>query len=413
MATVNENYLNLNPNYLFPEIARRVREFQQQNPDAKLIRMGIGDVTEPLPAACLRAMHRAVDELGDASTFRGYGPEQGYEFLRRVIAEQDFRARGCDIDPGEIFVSDGSKPDNGNILDIFAVGSQVAVTDPVYPVYVDTNVMQGNAGRADGSGRHEGIVYLPATPENGFRPPLPDRRVDLVYLCSPNNPTGAVLDRTTLTRFVDWAVENGAVLFFDAAYEAFIRPEERELPRSIYEIPNARRVAIEFRSFSKTAGFTGVRAGYTVVPRELEGRTRSGEQVPLHRLWLRRHSTKFNGISYITQRACEAVYSEEGRAQVRELVGHYMRNAGLIRSTLTRLGFEVYGGVDAPYAWVRVPEGKTSWQYFDILLRNLHIVCTPGVGFGAAGEGFVRFSAFNSRKNVIEALGRIEEHARM
>ncbi|HWP41174.1 MAG TPA: LL-diaminopimelate aminotransferase [Tepidisphaeraceae bacterium] len=407
MAYINENYLKLKAGYLFPEIGRRVAAFQAANPSARIIRMGIGDVTEPLPQAVIQAMHKAVDEMARRETFRGYGPEQGYEFLREAIAANDYRSRGCEVCPDEIFVSDGSKCDCGNILDILGTGNTIAVTDPVYPVYVDTNVMQGNTGPADERGEYSGLVYLRATAENGFVPELPRQKVDVIYLCSPNNPTGAVLSRQSLTQFVQYAHEHGSIILFDAAYEAYI--SDPRLPHSIYEIPGAREVAIEFRSFSKTAGFTGVRAAFTVVPRSLMGKTRDGQSVDLHRLWSRRHSTKFNGVGYIVQRGCEAIYSEQGRQQVRALIDFYMTNARIIRQKLSAMGLSVFGGENAPYVWVKTPSGESSWQFFDRLLNQAHVVCTPGSGFGLCGEGYVRFSAFNSRENVEQAMQRISQ----
>jgi LL-diaminopimelate aminotransferase len=405
MPFVNENYLKLKAGYLFPEIARRVREFAAAHPQAKIIRMGIGDVTEPLAPAIVEAMHRALDEMTRRESFRGYGPEQGYDFLREAIATHDYRARGCAIDADEVFVSDGSKCDCANILDILGPGNVVAVTDPVYPVYVDTNVMAGNAGGADASGEYAGLVYLRATAERGFVPDLPTTRADVVYLCSPNNPTGTVMSRPALEKWVAWAKQNDALILFDAAYEAFIG--DASIPHSIYEIPGARDVAIEFRSYSKTAGFTGVRAAFTVIPKSLAGKTRDGQRVELHRLWHRRHTTKFNGISYVVQRGAEAAYSDAGRSQIRDLIAFYMTNARLVREGLAKLGLKVYGGEHAPYVWVQTPGNAASWSFFDRLLSECHVVCTPGSGFGRAGEGYVRLSAFNSRENVEEALARI------
>jgi LL-diaminopimelate aminotransferase len=407
MARINDNYLKLKAGYLFPEIGRRVKTFAEANPTAKIIRMGIGDVTEPLPPAVVEAMHKAVDEMSRRETFRGYPPEQGYDFLREAIAKNDFQARGCDIAADEVFVSDGSKCDCGNILDIFGPGNTIAVTDPVYPVYVDTNVMEGNTGPASERSEYDGLVYLRATAENSFTPDVPKQRVDVVYLCYPNNPTGTVATRETLTKWVDYARENESVLFFDAAYEAYIT--DASIPHSIYEIPGARDVAIEFRSFSKLAGFTGVRCGFTVVPKSLKGRDASGQPVDFHRLWYRRQTTKFNGVSYITQRGAEACYSEAGRQQVRGLVSFYLENAKLIREGLTSIGLKTYGGVNAPYVWVRTPKGMVSWDAFDLLLKQANVVVTPGSGFGASGEGYFRVSAFNSRENVNEALGRIRK----
>ena len=402
---VNDNYLKLKAGYLFPEIGRRVGLFTKANPDAKVIRMGIGDVTEPLPNACIQAMHKAVDEMANRATFKGYGPEQGYDFLREAIATNDYQSRGAKIEADEIFVSDGSKCDCANVLDILGQKNVVAVTDPVYPVYVDTNVMAGHTGEANATGEYQGLVYLRADAANNFSPRVPQENVDVIYLCSPNNPTGATLTREQLTMWVRYAQENNALILFDAAYEAFIT--DPVIPHSIYEIDGAREVAIEFRSFSKTAGFTGTRCAFTVVPKTLTGRTEAGETVDLYRLWNRRHTTKFNGVSYIIQRGAEAVYSPEGQQQVRGLLEHYLTNAKLIREALTAAGLKVYGGTNAPYCWVETPNKTPSWDFFDKLLTDSHVVCTPGAGFGSAGEGYVRFSAFNSRANVEEAMKRV------
>ncbi len=407
MATINDNYLKLKAGYLFPEIGRRVKAFTEANPSANVIRLGIGDVTEPLPTAIRDAMHKAVDELGVRETFRGYGPEQGYDFLREAIAKNDFQARGADVSADEIFVSDGSKCDCGNILDIFGPNNTIAVTDPVYPVYVDTNVMAGHTGPANESGEYGNLVYLRGTAANNFVPELPTQKVDLIYLCYPNNPTGTVATKETLAKWVNYAKENGSIIFFDAAYEAYIT--DPSIPHSIYEIPGARDVAIEFRSFSKLAGFTGVRCAFTVVPKTLKGRSQAGEEVDLFRLWTRRHTTKFNGVSYITQRGAEAVYSPEGKKQVKTIVDFYLANAKLIRESLSSLGIKVFGGVNAPYVWIKTPGNTTSWQFFDDLLSKANVVGTPGSGFGAAGEGYFRISAFNSRANVEEALRRIRK----
>jgi LL-diaminopimelate aminotransferase len=407
MAYLNENYLKLQAGYLFPEIARRVNEFCEKNPDAakKLIRCGIGDVTEPLPPAVIEAMKRAVDELGQRETFRGYGPEQGYEFLRSAIVQHDYRDRQIDVADDEIFLSDGSKPDCGHILDILGDRNKVAITDPVYPVYVDTNVMAGHTGPAKADGSFEGLVYLPCTAENNFVPQPPTEHVDLVYLCFPNNPTGAVARREQLARWVAYAREHEAILLFDAAYEAYI--SEPDIPHSIYEIPGARECAIEFRSFSKTGGFTGVRCGFTVMPKTVLARTESGKKFPLHPFWHRRWSTKANGVSYPVQRGAEALYSTEGRGQVRALVDHYMGNAKILREGATSAGLRVYGGSNAPYIWVRTPGGITSWELFDRMLTELNVVVTPGSGFGAQGEGYFRISAFNSRANAEEVARRL------
>jgi LL-diaminopimelate aminotransferase len=406
MAQLNENYLKLAAGYLFPEIGRRVKKFCEQNPQAPVIRMGIGDVTEPLPPAVLAAMHAAVDELGQRSTFRGYGPEQGYDFLREAIVEHDYRARGAHVEADEVFVSDGSKCDTGNILDIFGPDNVVAIFDPVYPVYVDTNVMVGRTGAADAQGRYAGLVYIPVTAENNFVPALPDRHVDLIYLCYPNNPTGMVATKEMLRPWVEYARQESAIILYDSAYEAYIT--DPEIPHSIYEIEGARDCAIEFRSFSKTAGFTGVRCAYTVVPKSLEGSTSDGRKASLHSLWNRRHCTKFNGVSYPVQRGAAAIYSPEGRPQVRELIDFYLQNAALIREGLQAVNMQVYGGVNAPYVWLKTPGGMASWDFFDRLLTEANVVGTPGSGFGASGEGYFRLSAFNSRENVEEAVRRFQ-----
>jgi len=406
MAQINDNFLKLQAGYLFPEIGRRVAAYARENPEHKIIRMGIGDVTEPLPESVIRAMHAAVDEMGRRETFRGYGPEQGYDFLRQAIVEHDYRARGCSISADEIFVSDGSKCDCANILDIFGDQIRVAITDPVYPVYVDTNVMAGHTGPLDASGRYAGVEYLPVLEENQFEVPLPKTPVDLIYLCFPNNPTGMVASRAALERWVQYAAEHGSVILFDAAYEAYIT--DPELPHSIYEIPGADRVAIEFRSFSKTAGFTGTRCAWIVVPHALQGRATDGQAVSLHRLWSRRHSTKFNGVPYIIQRGAEAVYSEPGRAEVSALVAFYLENARLLREGLSALDWRCFGGVNAPYLWLKTPGNTSSWDFFDQLLRRAHVVGTPGSGFGPSGEGYFRLSAFNSRENTREAIARIQ-----
>lgn len=407
MATINDNYLKLKAGYLFPEIARRVNAFAEANPDAKIIRLGIGDVTEPLPEACRTAMIKAVEDMGDRAGFRGYGPEQGYGWLREAIATHDFQSRGCDISADEIFVSDGSKCDCGNILDIFGNDNSIAVTDPVYPVYVDTNVMAGHTGDANEKGEYGGLVYLPITADNNFTAEIPTQKVDLIYLCFPNNPTGATATREHLQAWVDYARANGSIIFFDAAYEAFIT--DPSLPHSIYEIEGARDCAIEFRSFSKNAGFTGTRCAFTVVPKTLTAKAADGSDVELWKLWNRRQSTKFNGVSYIVQRGAEAVYSPEGQAQTKALISFYMENARIIREQLTAAGIAVYGGTNAPYVWVKTPNGLSSWDFFDKLLHTCNVVGTPGSGFGAAGEGYFRISAFNSRENVEEAMRRITE----
>lgn len=407
MALINENYTKLPGSYLFSEIARKVNEFKTANPDANVIRLGIGDVTKPLPSAVIGALHKAVDEMGDASLFRGYGPEQGYDFLVNTIVENDYKAAGLDISIDEIFVSDGSKSDTGNIGDILGVDNIVAITDPVYPVYVDTNVMAGRAGELGVDGKWNRIVYLPCTAANDFVPSLPTEKVDIVYLCYPNNPTGTTLTKTQLKVWVDYALENKVLILFDGAYEAYIT--EEDVPHSIYEIEGAKEVAIEFRSFSKTAGFTGTRCAYTVVPKELMGYTKSGEKVSLNKLWNRRHTTKFNGVPYIIQRAAEACYSEEGKKQVKATVDYYLNNAKIIREGLSELGFQVYGGINSPYIWVKAPEGMGSWGFFDYLLNELNIVGTPGVGFGPSGEGYLRLTAFGTLENTKEAVSRLKK----
>ena len=408
MATINENYLKLKAGYLFPEIARRVKQFADDNPEKadNIIRCGIGDVTEPLPQASIDALKNAADELGQRGSFRGYGPEQGYEFLREAIAENEYRARGLEIADDEIFVSDGSKCDTANILDIFGNDNVIAITDPVYPVYVDTNVMAGHTGAADEGGAYEGLVYLPCTPEIDFIASPPQQKVDIAYLCFPNNPTGAVATKAQLQEWVDYARENGTILFFDAAYGDYI--SDPNLPRSIYEIDGARDCAIEFRSFSKNGGFTGVRCAFTVVPKTLMGQKASGEKVPLHPLWLRRSTTKFNGVSYPVQRAAEALYSEDGKKQVRDLVAGYMTNAKILRDAAQSCGLQTWGGEHAPYIWIQAPEGLSSWDVFDKMLGEAHVVITPGSGFGKQGEGFFRISAFNSRANAEEVAQRLQ-----
>ena len=410
MALLNENYLKLKAGYLFPEIGRRVSAFVAASPDAakRLIRCGIGDVTEALPLASREAMHAAVDELADRATFKGYGPEQGYDFLRTAIAQNMFRDRGINVADDEIFVSDGSKCDTGNILDIFGQGNRLGIPDPVYPVYVDTNVMAGNTGDGDASGRYEGIHYLPCNEGNGFMPDVPQNEaLDLIYLCSPNNPTGAAATRAQLEAWVKYAKSHGSIILFDAAYEAFIT--DADIPHSIFEIPGARDCAIEFRSFSKHGGFTGVRCAFTVIPKELMAKTRSGESLPLHPLWSRRMTTKFNGASYIVQKGAAALFSDSGKKQVTELINHYLGNAAILRQAAKDAGLTAFGGVNAPYIWVRTPNGMGSWEFFDVMLNKLNVVVTPGAGFGAAGEGYFRISAFNSRANVEEVGRRLRE----
>ncbi len=401
MVKINENYLKLPGSYLFSTIAKKVDEYTAAHPDKKIIRLGIGDVTRPLPPAVIQAMHKAVDEMASAETFRGYGPEQGYGFLRNAIAENDYRLRGVDISPDEIFISDGAKSDCGNIGDIFGADNIVAVCDPVYPVYVDTNAMAGRAGDySDETGMWSKIVYMPCLEENGFMPQLPEKRPDMIYLCFPNNPSGAAAGFGELKKWVDYARENGSVILYDAAYEAYIT---EDLPHSIFEIPGAKECALEFRSFSKNAGFTGTRCAFTVIPEELKV-----DGVSLRSLWNRRHTTKFNGVPYIVQRGAEAVYSPEGKAQVRELVDYYMNNARIIREGLSAAGFSVSGGVNSPYVWLKVPEGMTSWDFFDCLLEKAGVVGTPGSGFGPSGEGYFRLTGFGSTENTAAAVERIK-----
>ena len=404
MVQVNSNYLKLKAGYLFPEISRRIKDFTSKNPDADLIRLGIGDVTEPLPLACREAMKLAIDEMGTTQGFRGYGPEQGYHWLRESISKNDYLSRGCDISAEEIFVSDGSKCDSSNILDILGKQNKIAVTDPVYPVYVDTNVMTGRTGEVNALGEYQGLGYIPINSENGFEAKIPNEKFDLIYLCFPNNPTGAVATIDQLASWVKYAKENNSLILFDAAYEAFIQDDS--IPHSIYEIDGAKDCAIEFRSFSKNAGFTGTRCAFTVIPKSLKGNAGS-EEVSLWSLWNRRQSTKFNGVSYIVQRGAEAVYSNEGQNQIKTLVSFYMDNAQIIKSNLTSAGFEVFGAINAPYAWIKTPKNMSSWDFFDFLLENANVVGTPGSGFGAAGEGYFRLSAFNSRENVEKAMQRI------
>ena len=407
MAQINDHYQNLRAGYLFPEIGRRVAQFSADHPDAEIIRLGIGDITLPLAPAVVEALRAAASEMGTKAGLHGYGPDQGYDFLVEPILEHDFRARGVEISAEELFVSDGSKQDSGNIQEIFGLDCTIVVTDPVYPVYVDTNVMAGRTGQADDAGRYAGIRYVEATEENDFNPPPPAEGADLVYLCSPNNPTGTVASRENLAAWVAWARANDAVLIFDAAYDAFI--QDPALPHSIYEIDGARECAIEMRSFSKRAGFTGVRCAYTVIPKELTGTRSSGERVSIRDLWARRQATKYNCVPYIVQRGAAAVYSPEGVKQTGEQVAHYMRNAGLLREGLQAAGFTLFGGEHAPYVWMKTPGGMSSWDCFDQLLEKAHVVGTPGSGFGAAGEGYIRISAFNSRENVETAIDRIRK----
>jgi LL-diaminopimelate aminotransferase len=406
VARVNDHYLELKSSYLFSDIAKRIAAFGQANPGARLIRLGIGDVTRPLPPSVVRALHEAADEMARPETFKGYGPETGYSFLTELIAAHDYGARGVRIAPDEIFVSDGAKSDTTNIQEIFAPDCTVALTDPVYPAYVDSNVMAGRAGRADAQGRYDRLVYLPATAENGFNPSLPSRPVDLIYLCYPNNPTGAVLGTEGLRAWVEYARRHQAVILYDAAYEAYIR--DPGIPHSIFEIEGAREVAIEFKSFSKTAGFTGTRCAFTVVPKELMGRSAVGDPVSLHALWFRRQSTKFNGVPYVIQKAAAAIYTPDGRKEVRDAVDFYMENARIIREGLAAVGLTVYGARNAPYIWVKTPPGLGSWQLFDKLLNEAHVVGTPGAGFGPNGEGYLRLTAFGQRAETAEAVERIK-----
>ena len=406
MAFINDNFLKLPGSYLFSEIARRVEAFKASHPGVKLIRLGIGDVTRPLPPACIEAMHKAVDEMASADTFHGYGPEQGYEFLRRAIVENDYA--GLDIDASEVFVSDGAKSDTGNFGDILAQANTIGVTDPIYPVYIDSNVMGGRAGTLAADGHWSDVCYLPCTADNGFAPQIPERRLDVVYLCYPNNPMGTTLTRSQLAEWVDYALANDTLLLFDAAYEAFIT--EPDVPHSIYEIEGARRCAVAFRSYSNTAGFTGVRCGFTVVPNDPTVKAADGSRVALNAVWNRRQCTKFNGTSYITQRAAEAIYTPEGKAQVRATIDYYLRNASTMLSGLRAVGLEAYGGVNSPYIWLKTPAGVTSWEFFDKLLNEANVVGTPGAGFGPAGEGYLRLTAFGTYEDCLEAMDRIAKN---
>ena len=403
---INENFLKLPGAYLFADIVRKVKAFRQENPNAEVISLGIGDVTQPLAPAVVEALHKAADEMAVAATFRGYGPERGYDFLREAIVANDFRARGIKMDADEVFVSDGAKSDTGNFQELLGADVRIAVTDPVYPVYVDSNVMGGRSGVLGKDGCWSDIVYLPCKAENDFVPDIPKQHVDVIYLCYPNNPTGTTLTREQLKRWVEYAIRNGALIFYDAAYEAYI--QHSDVPHSIYEIEGAKSVAVEFHSYSKTAGFTGVRCGYTVVPKDLKVRTSKGEDIALNPLWNRRQSTKFNGTSYLAQRAAEAIYTPEGKRQIQTTISYYMENARLMNAALSELGLTVYGGKDAPYLWVRTPKGVSSWQFFDDMLHRANVVCTPGVGFGPSGEGYVRLTAFGTRESTMEALHRIQ-----
>ncbi len=395
MSLINENFLNLEDSYLFSTIAKKISDYAKKNPEKKIIKLGIGDVTRPIVPACLSAMHKAVDEIGTQNGFKGYGPEQGYEFLRNTIIENDYKLRGVNIEIDEVFISDGAKCDCGNIVDIFGKNNKVAITDPVYPVYLDTNIMSGRE-----------IIFLPVTAENEFKPELPKEKVDMIYLCFPNNPTGTVLTKEDLKKWVNYAKENNSIILYDSAYEAFIT--EENIPHSIYEIEGAKDVAIEFRSFSKTAGFTGVRCAYVVVPKNLKGYTKDGKEVSLNKLWNRRTCTKFNGVSYVIQRAAEATFSEDGKQQIKENINYYLENAKIIKEGLKDAGFTVYGGVNSPYVWLKVPEGMSSWDFFDKLLEEVNIVGTPGSGFGKFGEGYFRLTAFGTKENSLEAMKRIK-----
>lgn len=406
MARINENYLKLKAGYLFPEIGRRVSEFIASNPENKVIKMGIGDVTQPLVPSVIKAFHEGVDEMARSETFKGYGPEQGYAFLREAIARFNYQERGVEISADDIFISDGSKCDTGNIQEIFGNENKIAICDPVYPVYADTTVMAGKTGHCKANGYYDGIIYMPCTSENGFIPELPSETPDLIFLCYPNNPTGAVASREELKKWVDYAIEHNSIILYDAAYEAFIQNDS--IPRSIYEIDGAKKVAIEFRSFSKTAGFTGTRCAFTVVPKELMAIDSNGNPHPVKPLWNRRHTTKFNGVSYPVQKAAAAIFTEEGKREVSEVVKYYMENAGIMKRSLSEAGYEVYGGENAPYIWVKTKNGMKSWDFFDKLLREANVVGTPGSGFGPSGEGYFRFSAFADRQNVLEAMERIK-----
>lgn len=407
MIKINDNFTKLNESYLFSEVAKRIRNYEDTHPEADIIRMGIGDVTLPICKAAIEAMHRAVDEQSEAGTFHGYGPEQGYRFLREKIADYDYLRRGIDISVDEIFISDGAKSDTGNIVDILSPDAKIAVTDPVYPVYVDTNVMSGRAGLLSDNGRWQNIEYLECSARNGFVPSLPVQSPDVIYLCYPNNPTGTALTRKELEKWVKYAVDNNVLILFDSAYEAYVR--QPDIPHSIYEIPGAKDVAIEFRSFSKTAGFTGLRCGYTIVPETLTGQSSDGTAVSLNHLWRRRQSTKFNGASYIIQRGAEALYSDEGRRQVKEMIDYYMRNASVLRDGLAGIGLEAFGGVNAPYIWVKAPGHLSSWEFFDKLIEECHVAGTPGSGFGPAGEGYLRLTAFAHYDDTMEAVERMKK----
>ena len=407
MSYINENFMQLQESYLFSTIAKKVEKYTKENPNKTVIKLGIGDVTRPIVPECIKAMHKAVDEMGTQEGFRGYGPEQGYDFLRKAILENDYKSKGIDLEIDEIFVSDGAKCDTGNIVDIFSEDNRVAITDPVYPVYIDTNVMSGRSGRFNQEkGIYENIVYLPVSAENDFKPELPKEKVDMIYLCFPNNPTGTVLTKEELSKWVQYAKKNKSVILYDSAYEAFITQEN--IPHSIYEIEGAKDVAIEFRSFSKTAGFTGIRCAYVVIPKTLKGYTKDGEEVSYNKLWNRRTCTKFNGTSYIVQRTAEAMYTKQGKKEIEENIKYYMENARIIREGLEEIGIKYYGGINAPYVWLKVPNNMSSWEFFDILLEKVNIVGTPGSGFGPHGEGYFRLTAFGTKENTIKAMERIK-----
>ncbi|MCR4770323.1 MAG: LL-diaminopimelate aminotransferase [Bacteroidaceae bacterium] len=410
MSQINEHFLKLPGAYLFAEIAQRVKAYKTKNPEADVISLGIGDVTQPLIPAVIEALHNATDEMANASTFKGYGPERGYEFLRNAIVENDFRTRGINIDPDEVFINDGAKSDTGNFQELLSVNTRIAVTDPIYPVYIDSNIIGGRTGLLGKDGRWSNVVYMPCTAENNFVPEIPQEHVDVIYLCYPNNPTGTTLTYNELLKWVDYALENDAIILYDAAYEAYI--QNKDIPHSIYEIENARKVAVEFHSFSKTAGFTGIRCGYTIVPKEVTAASQTGERVSLNPIWNRRQSTKFNGTSYLSQRAAEAIYTPEGHKQIQETINYYMSNAKQMHDTLKDLGLKVYGGEDAPYLWVSTPNGLTSWQFFEQMLNDANVVCTPGVGFGPSGEGYIRLTAFGQHEQTKMALDRISKWLR-
>ena len=408
MVKINENFLKMEDSYLFSTVANKVAKYQQDNPDKNIIKLGIGDVTKPIANKIIEQMKKAVDELGKSNTFRGYGPEQGYEFLRKAIVKYDYEKRGVQILQDEVFISDGSKCDCGNIVDLFDINNKIAITDPVYPVYLDTNIMSGRTGKYNTeTGKYDGVIYIPCTSENDFIPELPQEIPDIIYLCFPNNPTGTVINKKELTKWVNYAKDNNAIILYDSAYEAFIT--EEDIPHTIYEIEGAKEVAIEFKSFSKTAGFTGIRCAYTIVPKELKIKLNNGKEVILNKLWNRRQCTKFNGVSYITQRAAEAIYTEEGQKEIKENIKYYLENAKIIREGLDEVGIQYCGGINSPYIWIKVPNNMKSWEFFDMLLEKANIVGTPGVGFGPSGEGYFRLTAFGERKNTEEAMKRIKE----